>query len=134
APPRPVTGEGLGYASALSQDGRRVAAAGRDSAVQIWPLDGGDPVPLAGSAPGDLPLQWTQDDRTLFVAVRQGQSCRLDAIDIATGRRSLFREIEPADRAGLLDIDFFLLSADQRAYVYSYRRILSVLYQVDGLL
>ncbi|HUD73001.1 MAG TPA: hypothetical protein VMQ62_13665, partial [Dongiaceae bacterium] len=133
AAPRPLTPEGIGYAAALSQNGKQVAAAPRDGAVLIWPLDGGDPAPLAGSEPGDIPLQWSRDDRTVFVAVRQGQRARLDAIDVPTGRRSLFRTIEPADRAGLIGIDFFLLSADQRAYAYSYRRVLSALYQVEGL-
>ncbi len=131
--PQPLTSEGIGYAAALSQDGKQVAAAPRDAAALIWPLDGGDPKPLAGSEPGDLPLQWSRDGRTVFVAVRQGGRCRLDAIGVATGRRSPFRTLEPADRAGLIDIDFFLLSADQRAYAYSYRRVLSVLYQVEGL-
>jgi Tol biopolymer transport system component len=131
--PRPLTPEGIGFAASLSQDGTRVAAAPRDAAAEIWPLDGGDSAPLAGSEPGDIPLQWSPDGRTIFVGVRQGVRGRLDAIDVATGRRSPYRTLEPADRAGLIDIDFFLLSADQRAYAYSYRRILSVLYQVEGL-
>lgn len=38
-----------------------------------------------------------------------------------------------ADRAGLLDLSFILLSSDARSYVYSYRRVLSTLYLVDGL-
>jgi hypothetical protein len=39
----------------------------------------------------------------------------------------------PADKAGLLEIGFVAISGDARSYVYSYRRILSTLYQVDGL-
>lgn len=39
----------------------------------------------------------------------------------------------PADRAGLLDLGFVLLSADARAYVYSYRRVLSTLFLAEGL-
>jgi hypothetical protein len=39
----------------------------------------------------------------------------------------------PTDQAGLLDISNVGLSADLRSDVYSYRRILSPLYLVDGL-
>ncbi len=39
----------------------------------------------------------------------------------------------PADKAGLIDTGFVLLSADARSYVYSYRRFISTLFLVDGL-
>jgi Tol biopolymer transport system component len=132
-PPRPITDEGIGFYCALSPDGRRVATANRGGEVLLWPLDGGAAVPLPGSLPGDIPNRWSADGRTLFVVVRKGPTARIDAIDVATGRRTLFRTLAPADPAGLLDVAFAHVSADTRAYVYSYRRLLSVLYRVDGL-
>jgi hypothetical protein len=55
-------------------------------------------------------------------------------VDLGTGRRVLMRELAPADPAGLDDVSYIRLSADGRSYVYSYRRILSTLYLVEGLL
>ena len=83
--------------------------------------------------PGDLPIQWNVDGRTVYVVVSEDRAARIDAIDLASGRRSPLRSLTPADRAGLIGVDFVLLSADARAYAYSYRRQLSVLYGVDGL-
>jgi Tol biopolymer transport system component len=133
AQPRPITAEGVGVFGVPSPDGKRFAAESVGGAVQVWPVDGGDPSPLPGSQPGDLPILWSADGRTIDVTVKQERSARIDAIDAATGRRSLFRTVAPADPAGIVGVDFICLSADMRAYVYSYRRVLSALYQVDGL-
>jgi hypothetical protein len=57
----------------------------------------------------------------------------VDRIDLATGERTTWKTLRPADRAGVLDIGFVQLSGDARSYVYSYRRILSTLYLVEGL-
>ena len=54
-------------------------------------------------------------------------------MDARTGKRSLWRQLAPLDPAGVSSIDPILLSADGRAYVYSYRRLLSGLFVVEGL-
>jgi len=69
----------------------------------------------------------------VYVVVPENKSARLDAVDVASGRRSTVRSLSPADAAGIVSVDFITLSADARVYAYSYRRMLSALYQVDGL-
>jgi hypothetical protein len=54
-------------------------------------------------------------------------------VDIATGRRDLWKEIAPADLAGVQSIPVIRFSADEKSYAYSVGRILSDLYVVDGL-
>jgi hypothetical protein len=54
-------------------------------------------------------------------------------VDIATGKRELWKEIVPADTAGVQSIPSVRFSADGKAYAYSVGRILSDLYVVDGL-
>jgi hypothetical protein len=54
-------------------------------------------------------------------------------IDLATGKRTLWKSLEPADAAGIDTIGRVLLSADAKSYVYSYVRTLSDLYLVEGL-
>jgi tRNA A-37 threonylcarbamoyl transferase component Bud32/Tol biopolymer transport system component len=132
-PPKAITAEGVGIGCAASPDGRRIATAMAGKAAQVWPIDGGDPSPLPGSEPGDRPILWSQDGRTVYVVVPENKSARLDAVEVASGRRSTVRILSPADAAGIVSVDFVTLSADARVYAYSYRRMLSALYQVDGL-
>jgi hypothetical protein len=53
-------------------------------------------------------------------------------VDVATGRRELWRELGPSDRGGILGIRP-LLTRDAKAYVYTYNRLLSDLFEVRGL-
>ena len=69
----------------------------------------------------------------VFVARRAELPTRVYRLDLRTGQKDLFKELMPSDRTGLIDIGFILLSAQTRSYVYSYRRILSTLYLVEGL-
>ena len=52
---------------------------------------------------------------------------------VATGRAEPFRELMPLDPAGVTGIASVFLTADARGFAYGYRRVLSDLYQVDGL-
>ena len=132
-PPRPITPEGSDIVAVPSPDGRRVALGVLGGAVQICPLDGGDPVPLSGSHPGDRVSLWSADGKTIHVIQKEALAARVDAIDVASGRRTPFRTLAPADLGGIISVDFVQLSENSNAYIYSYRRVLSALYQVDGL-
>jgi Tol biopolymer transport system component len=131
--PRPITPGGVGFATSVSPDSRRVAVTMTYQTPEIYPIDGGEPRPVPGALPGDQPCLWSADGRTLFVWVRTPPDARVDRIDLATGERTTWKTLRPADRAGVLDIGFVQLSGDARSYVYSYRRILSTLYLVEGL-
>jgi hypothetical protein len=54
-------------------------------------------------------------------------------VELATGRREVWKEIQPADPAGLLDLYGVQISRDGKSYYYSYIRNLSDLYLVEGL-
>jgi hypothetical protein len=58
---------------------------------------------------------------------------KITRVDIATGRREPFKEITPADPAGVQSIPTMRFSADGKSYAYSIGRILSDLFVVDGL-
>ena len=131
--PKPISPEGVGFGTAMSPDGKLVAAVMPGGPARIFPVEGGEPLTVPGSDSGDIPTTWTSDGRTLFVVVRTRPGGRIDRLDLATAQRSPWKTLMPSDKAGLLDIGFVLLSADTRSYVYSYRQILSTLYLVDGL-
>ncbi len=53
-------------------------------------------------------------------------------MELATGRREVWRELAPPDPAGVTFVQP-ILTRDARAYVYTYHRYLSDLYLVSGL-
>jgi Tol biopolymer transport system component len=131
--PRPISPEGIGFGNALSPDGRRVATASAAGPPMIVPIDGGEPRPIPATTMADVPSGWSADGGALFVTARGAGGAQVDRIDLASGRRTSWLTLMPADRAGLLDLGFVLLSTDAQAYVYSYRRVLSTLYLAEGL-
>jgi len=131
--PRPLTDEEPGVFGEISPDGKWVAAVSPSGIGRIIPFDGGQARPLSSIAAGDILLRWSDDGRALFVARAAPLPARIERIDVATGQRTLWKELMPTDRAGLVDLGWFLTSADGRSYVYSYRRNISTLYVGVGL-
>jgi eukaryotic-like serine/threonine-protein kinase len=117
----------------LSPDGKFVAARGPDEKVYLFPVGGGEPKVVAGVQPGEFPTAWSADGRSIFVIARGQIPAQVFRVDVATGQRTSWRSLEPADAAGIDTIRGVLISADDKAYVYGYSRTLSDLYLVQGL-
>ncbi len=134
--PRAVTPEGIGFhyrSGGVSPDGKAFATIGPDQRVQIYPLDGGESRILESSQAGDIPVQWSADGRYVFVYTKDKLPARVDRIDIESGARDLLMELAPSDAAGVFNIDMLHMTRDGRHYVFSFRRLLSDLYLIDGL-
>ncbi|MFY9551351.1 MAG: hypothetical protein WAU32_09400, partial [Thermoanaerobaculia bacterium] len=133
--PRAITPEGIGADWAIAPDGLRVAALDAGRRMQLYPIDGGEPVPAAGAEPGDAPIRFSPDGRFLYVFSRRegGGGAEIHRITRSSGAREAWREIEPADPVGLYGVARVFLSADGQSYVYAYVRFLDQLYLVDGL-
>jgi len=58
---------------------------------------------------------------------------RVDRLDLATGQRTLLRELAPADRAGVKRFNGVSFSADEQSYAYGLTRIVRSLYVVEGV-
>jgi eukaryotic-like serine/threonine-protein kinase len=131
---RPLTPEGyLMFRHGVSSDGRWITVTGPDQRIYLYPLIGGEPTPLPGSTPGDIPDRWTADGRAVYVHRRDQLPAKVDLLDVTTGRKELWKELIPADAAGVTQISIVLPSGDGRSCVYSYVRQLSDLYLVEGL-
>ena len=72
------------------------------------------------------------DDKSLLVRNRS-LPVQVTRVDIATGHREPWKEVAPADPAGVQSIPSLRFSADGKSYAYSTFRVLSDLYVVDGL-
>jgi eukaryotic-like serine/threonine-protein kinase len=132
-PAKAISAEGLAQSRIfVSPDGRFVAAIGPDLKVHLYPVDGGNPVDLAGSQVGDAPSGFTADGRSLYVS-QAGPKCRLDVIDVATGRRSHVRDLAVSDGAGIIAVGSARVVPDGRVVLGNFTRILSTLYKVVEL-
>jgi hypothetical protein len=101
----------------------------------LWPVDDeGAPADVPGLAGTDQPLQWTADGRALFVR-RAGPvlPVRIDRLEVATGKRTPWRELQPADTAGVGRIGDVVITPDGASYAYNCHRSLSDLYVAEGL-
>jgi hypothetical protein len=132
--PTPVTPEGIALGSnrTTSPDGKLFLAHGPDDKPMIYSIDGGEPRPVPGLAPGDVPTQWSGDGRALYV-FRRELPYRVFRIDLQTGKRELWKETMPEDPAGILRVRRILITPDGKAYAYGMNRILSELYLVEGM-
>jgi Tol biopolymer transport system component len=135
-PARPITAEGIRpyfNGNTASPDGRFVTALDAENRAFLYPVDGGEPKPIAGIEPGELPLTWTTPASLLVVSRLGVLPTKIFRLDTVTGRRELVRELTPLDPAGVFSIDPVRMTRDGRSYVYSYRRLLSDLFLVEGL-
>jgi Tol biopolymer transport system component len=134
--PRPVTPEGIipalpGFA--ISSDGLQLGAVGPDHKMAIFPMGGGSARPVPGALEGEYPLRFTTDGRSLYVWKRGDVPARISRIEIDTGRREVWKDLLPADPAGVERISNVLITPDGKGYVYCYARLLSDLFIVEGL-
>jgi Tol biopolymer transport system component len=131
--PQPVSPEGINVLYfALSPDGRMVAGSAADEKCYLYPIGGGSAHPVPGMAAGEVPIKWG-DGNTLFI-YRPGElPAKVFLLNLATGQRKLWRELMPPDPAGVEYVGPIQPTADGKAYVYGYRRLLSDLYLVEGL-
>jgi len=121
------------YVNNVSPDGKFAAAIGPDSTFALYALDGSGSHPIPGFERGDVPSTFTADGSSLYV-YRPGElPAKIYRLNLATGRKQLWKELMPPDAAGIYFIRPPLFSSDGNAYAYSYSRLLSDLYLVDGI-
>ncbi|HEY3202309.1 MAG TPA: protein kinase [Thermoanaerobaculia bacterium] len=132
--PRALTPEGYRLIPrSVSPDGKWVAAIGPDRKRYLYPLEGGEPQPIVGLAPDETPTGWSGDGRSLYVFRRRDVPARVFKLEVATGKKELWKEFMPADGSGIQDIAPIIPTPDGQAYVYGYSRTLSDMYVVEGL-
>jgi Tol biopolymer transport system component len=132
--PRAMTPEGYRtLRKGVSPDGKVIVVRGPDQKVYLYPTAGGEPTAIPGTTPEDTPTGWSADGRSLYVYKRKDLPARVELLDVATGRRQLWKELMPADSAGVTAIAPPHISPDGSFYAYSCLRTLSDLYLVEGL-
>jgi serine/threonine protein kinase/Tol biopolymer transport system component len=131
---RPVTPEGV-VGTVLSPDGRLVAARGPDQKVALYPIDGGPAQPVEGIEPNSVLLRWSADPRFLYASsgIRGALVAKVYRVEIASGRREVWKEFSLPDPTGLSGIGCSAITPDGKTLVFTYSQQFSDLYLVDGL-
>jgi len=139
AAPRRLSPEGDLRWPVVSPDGRWVAVKAEAAGVQVCPVDGGPARPLAGATTEDIPIRWSGDGRWLYV---QRADVRLqlwsmpewiDRIEITTGGRQAWKELMPADPAGVFGVGRAFVTPDGQSYAYNFLSSVGRLYLAEGL-
>ena len=131
--PLPISPEGVNPNVVLSPKGDFVASTGPDNKIYLYPVAAGEPKPVPGTEADEVPTGWSADGRFLYV-YRFGEiPARVFEVDLASGQRKPWKELEPGDAAGIDTIRGVELSSDGKTYVYGYIRTLSDLYLVEAL-
>ena len=130
---RPVSPEGVrltGSPNLASPDGKSFIGQGQEGSA-LYSLEGGPPAKLPLD-PGDLPIRWTADGKSLYVSHRGDNPVRVSLLDLSTGRKRFWKEFDACSRSGA---DFFgiLLTPDGTSQVVACTQWLSNLYIVEGL-
>ena len=132
--PRPISPEGGAlFAVYVSPDGKQVIGLGSDGKTYLFPVDGGEPRRAAGVEPTDRTSGFSGDGRSIIVHNLAGLPLVVSLVDIESGKRKTWKQIVPADAAGVDNVGNFLFTPDMKSYVYSYNRAISDLYLVEGL-
>jgi Tol biopolymer transport system component/predicted Ser/Thr protein kinase len=132
--PQAISPEGVdAQAFAVSPDGQSVVGVGPDQKGYIFSPTGVDPRPVNGMQPGDIPINWSQDSRSIYL-YRSGEvPAKVYRLELATGKRVVWKEIAPLDPTGVSTIGPILITPDGKTYVYGFHRTLGDLYLVEGL-
>lgn len=131
--PRPVTPPGVWeFFGVFTADGKYLLGRDERQNVALYPIEGGQPIPLPKWTPGDLPRQHTTDNHSFFV--RNGDlPVNIYRFDFTTGSRQFVRQLRPSDPTGMERLSTVLMTPDGKYYVYGGNRELSNLFVVTDL-
>jgi Tol biopolymer transport system component len=116
----------------VSPDGSRVTIEGADGRLYVYSTTGSGREPLRGVADGERVLRWAGDGKSIYVSNLIGIPQRIYRVDVATGERTLQKELTPSQVAGVRRTELFI-TPDLRNVLFSYSRLLSSLYVVEGI-
>jgi len=130
-PPRPVTPEATAN-GAVSPDGLQILCSKPGGTWFVQRARSRVAQAVPGLTTDDRVIRWSADGRSVCVFCPADVPFRLEGLDLASDRRDLIREVAPADRTGVIWGKGVALTDDTKSYAYSYQRMISQLFVVEG--
>ena len=116
-----------------ASDDRTLIIRRTSGAVQTMTLGGGAPADAKGFEADDELLAWTLDGRGVIVRKLAAVPAPLDRVDPVSGTRTRLKELGPADRTGVQQIESSYWMPDGRGYAYAFARQLSQVFVLRGV-
>jgi len=118
----------------ISPSGKLLAVVSGDGEYQLRPVDG-EPQEIHGALPGDQIIQWSSDGRYIFMQGPDDKAIEFFRVNLSTGNREPWKSIGAADPVGMIGFqpNSVHMTPDGKSFVYTYWKVLTELYLVDGL-
>jgi len=130
--PRAITPAGVVNFGVFTADGKYVLGQDAQKRWALYPVDGGQAVPLPKWPEGDDAVNHTTDNHSFFT--RSGElPVNIYRFDFLTGTRQLVHQLRPDDVTGMDSLSEVLITPDGKYYVYGGKRMMSTLFMVTGL-
>ena len=129
--PRAISEEGvLTNGLAISRDGKFAAAGDPHGQTTLYPVDGGDPVPLPEVELDEVPFGFS-DDGALFVGRLRPLTVPVYRVDLRTRARTPLATLV-ADAPGALGIVRVASTPDGSTFAFNYASVSSNLFVLEG--
>ncbi len=129
---RPVMPPGVAGFGWFTADGKYALGWDAHKNWSLYPIEGGQPIPLPKWTAGDFPINHTTDNHSFFVS-NGDIPVKIYRFDFLTGSRQFVRQLQPPDATGIERISDVLMTPDGKYYTYGGPRRLSNLFVVSGL-
>jgi eukaryotic-like serine/threonine-protein kinase len=129
---RPVMPLGVSGYGMFTADGKYVLGQDARQTWALYPIEGGQSIPLPKLPADDVPINHTTDSHSYFVS-NGDIPVKIYRFDFLTGSRQFVRQLQPSDATGIERISGVLMTPDGKSYIYGAPRRLSNLFVVTGL-
>jgi serine/threonine protein kinase/Tol biopolymer transport system component len=131
--PTPITPEGV-TSGLISPDGKYIIRSDDDAGVVVYPTAGGiAPHLIPGLESTFIPLQWSDDNSSVYGYLRGHIPTKVYKVNLTTGEKTLIQELQPETTVGVINVAPVVMSRDGSRFAYSYHQVFSVLYLISGL-
>jgi hypothetical protein len=130
--PIPITPEGI-TGGLISPDGQHILRADDAGGVAVYPTAGGAAHTIPGLEPSFTPVQWSEDNSSVYGYLPGEVPTRVYKVDLAEGKKTLIQELQPPAAAGVVYVAPVVVTRDASRFAYSYYRVSSRLFIISDL-
>jgi hypothetical protein len=127
----PITPEGV--AGGLVSPDSKYILANDGSSLVVYSIAGGAQSSIPGLQPSFVPLQWSEDNTSIYGYLKGEIPAKVYKVNSVTGQQTFVQALEPETPGGLVTIAPIVVNRDASRFAYSYYQVLSVLYVISGL-
>ncbi len=130
--PMPITPEGI-TGGLISPDGQYILRANDRGESALYPTAGGTPHPIPDLERRFVPVQWSEDNSSVYGYVPGKVPAEVYKVNLVTGKKTFTQELQLPATTSVVNIVPVVATRDGSRFAYSYYQVSSVLYVISGL-